>query len=194
MSTSTSSTSSWTVYEYNTWISQGCPENTKVKSLVLSFSGISDLSADIYKLSNLECLEIRHTTIATLPSEIGMLTLLSSLDISDTKIESGKDSISNLKNLSELFISLTNISDLTPVCKLVNLEALYAAKCRITELPVEISGLKNLTLLDISSNNIGLLKSQLVPFFKQLTFLGISKLSCCKMTLQYVLQNKKQFF
>ena len=192
MSTTSTSTS-WTVYEYNTWMSQGCPENTKVKSLVLSFSGISELSSDIYKLGDLECLEIRHTNITTLPSEIGLLTLLSSLDISDTKIESFPDSISNLKNLSELFISLTNISDLTPVCKLVNLEALYAAKTRITELPVEISNLKNLTLLDISSNNIKMAK-ELVSFFKTLTFLGVSTLSCCKMTLQHVLQNKKQFF
>jgi Leucine-rich repeat (LRR) protein len=161
----------WTIDQYNTWLSQGCPEDTNVKSLVLSFSSISELSSNIYKLPNLKCLKIRGTNISTLPSEIGLLTLLSTLDI-----------------------SFTNISDLKPVCKLVNLECLYASKTHITELPVEMVELKKLVVLDLANNNIRLMKSQLLLFFEQLTFLGINKMNCSEMTLQFIIFNKLQFF
>ena len=98
----------------------------QLEKLNLFSTKISDLNSKIKKLSNLEVIDIRLTSITTLPSEIGGLKRLKEIQFHILK-KPFPDSICNLKEIETLdgsfedvekpypkeFGNLTNIQRLT---------------------------------------------------------------------------------
>lgn len=56
-----------------------------VKKLDISMSKLKTISADIGKLTNLECLDLSFNTFGTLPAEIGQLKNLKYLNLTGTR-------------------------------------------------------------------------------------------------------------
>jgi len=187
---------SLTILEYNGRHSNRGFEDIYQLEIELKLDTISD-PENIYKLVNLELLDLTDNYIEDIPPEISNLTCLETLNlrlnciteiipemcnlISLSSLYLGENGITiipreicNLANLTELLLNNNFITEFPPeLCQLANLNLLALHNNTIKKIPPEISQLTNLKELYLSNNNIQEIPSELF----QLTNLSVLELT-----------------
>ena len=187
---------SLTILEYNGRHSNRGFEDIYQLEIELKLDTISD-PENIYKLVNLELLDLTDNYIEDIPPEISNLTCLETLNlrlnciteiipemcnlISLRSLYFGENGITiipreicNLANLTELLLNNNFITEFPPeLCQLANLSVLCLNNNTITKIPHELSQLTNLTELHLNNNNIEEIPSELF----QLTNLSVLELT-----------------
>ena len=98
-------------------------------------------------------LSYRHNQISELPAEIGKLSNLTTLYLSYNQLSELPTEIGKLSNLTTLYLRSNQLSELpAEIGKLSNLTTLYLSRNQLSQLPVEITKLTKLTELDIGGN------------------------------------------
>ena len=185
-----------TILEYCDLHSARGFENIYQLEIELKLDTISD-PENIYKLVNLELLDLTDNNIEDIPPEISNLTCLETLNLLYNGITEIIPEMCNLKSLSSLYFgyngitiipreicnltSLTElllndncITDFPPeLCQLANLSVLCLNNNTIIKIPHELSQLTNLTELHLNNNNIEEIPSELF----QLTNLSVLELT-----------------
>ena len=154
------------------------PENiyklVNLELLDLTDNSIEDISPEISNLTNLETLNLTYNGITEIIPEICNLKSLSSLYFGYNGITIIPREICNLTSLTELLLNDNCITDFPPeLCQLAKLSVLCLNNNTITKIPHELSQLTNLTELHLNNNNIEELPSELF----QLTNLSVLELT-----------------
>ena len=123
----------------------------KLKELSIFYCKTKHIPAEIFKLTNLEILEIKHSNDLTeLPKEIGNLTNLKKLSIGCGRLKKLPKEIGNLVNLKILEINSDDLTELPDeVYNLIKLKQL-ALTCNLKKISSNIKNLINLERLIIS--------------------------------------------
>lgn len=158
----------------------GMSTNNTLRTLSGRF--YNGLPKEVLSLTNLEMLDIRYCPIQELP-HLGSLTKLEKLIANDTKLQSIENiGLEGLSNLKEINLSGNpNIKSIEPLMNCKKLEKISCNRGDLANIPAEIGSLsqlkelqlaynkaltslpksfinlKNLTYLNISGTNIGLL-------------------------------------
>ena len=160
--------------------------------------GISELPAEIVKLTALSDLWINQTLLRDLPPAITQLTGLKRLSLWRNKFEEFPAALRGFTTLRHLELNCNAIESVPPLIgSLVGLKNLSFASNYITYLPDEVTQLTNLRFLNFSHNRLGTVPLQLgrLPSLKTLCLYnnGISVLpdemnkftNLTKLTLGY---------
>ncbi len=125
------------------------------KELDLSGQGLTEIPAEIGKLTQLETLSLWRNQISKIPEYITNLSNLTILNLGDNQISEIPECITNLSDLTELYLGGTQISEI-PDCitNLSNLTRLDLSGNQISKIPESIANLSNLTELNLGSNQI----------------------------------------
>jgi len=84
---------------------------------------LTEIPPEIFKLKNLERLELQENDITSIPSEIGNLTNLKLLALQENEITSIPPEIGNLTNLTGLLLYTNSITEIpSEIGNLINLE------------------------------------------------------------------------
>jgi Leucine-rich repeat (LRR) protein/GTPase SAR1 family protein len=125
------------------------------QKLDLSGQGITEIPAEIFKLTNLTYLDLSDNQITEIPVAIEKSTNLTKLDLSGNQITEIPVAIEKLTNLTNLLLSRNQITEIpAEIEKLTNLTYLDLSGNQITEIPVAIEKLTNLTILILNYNQI----------------------------------------
>ena len=117
-------------------------------------------SLTLSELYNLKKLDLTFLGMLEVPDNLGLLENLEELDLSGNRLTSLPKDIYNLNNLKILNLGSNiyggnNISELSKdIYKLYNLEGLSVVNTDITELPIEILTLENLSYIRISDDKL----------------------------------------
>jgi len=163
-------------------------QNNRLEKLPVNFSQLRSLVAlnisnnefkvfpvAITELENLHDLDISFNMITELPKEIGKMRALERLVIVGNQIAAFPDEASNLVALRILDCKRNQISDLSLICMLPNLQSLSSDHNTVCALGLSLG--PNLTTLDVSHNDITRLSLVRGPTDKSsysLTFLDLS--------------------
>ena len=154
------------------------PENiyklVNLELLDLTDNSIEDISPEISNLTNLETLNLTYNGITEIIPEMCQLPNLSSLYLGYNGVTSIPSEICTLAYLTELLLNDNCITEIPPeLCQLKNLSLLCLNNNTITEIPPEIYLLTNLKELYINNNNLIEIPSELF----QLTNLSVLELT-----------------
>ncbi len=142
--------------------------------LVLSYTELNELPAEIGSLTDLTLLYLNHTQLTNLPAEIGNLKNLKVLALNDTQLKMLPKEIGKLTKLTKLILCDTSLKKLpTEIGKLEELRTLYLNDTDLTELPTGIGELNNLKKLDLSRTQLAKLSAEIGKLTK-LTELDLS--------------------
>jgi internalin A len=134
-------------------IDQAADEQSNI--LDLSGNQITEIPAEIARLTHLNSLNISHNRITEIPVEIGELINLTDLNLRVNQITNIPTQIENLSRLNYLDLSHNKITEFpTPIIRLVGLRNLDLSDNAILCIPSEIGNLINLTDLNLRSNKI----------------------------------------
>jgi len=134
----------------------------KTNHLNLSRNQLSELPAEIGKLTNLTELYLSNNQLTELPAEIDKLTGLTALYFIDNQLSELPAEIGKLTNLTELYLNNNQLSALpAEIGKLTDLTQLDLIDNQLSELPAEIGKLTNLTRLDLSGNQLSELPAEI---------------------------------
>lgn len=107
------------------------------------------------KIDSTTKLSLRDCSLDSIPSEIFKLRNLEFLDLSLNIIKNVPDGISQLKNLKELSLSYNLIDKISPqISKLQQLETLWLLDNELNSIPDKICELKKLKELNLNGNQI----------------------------------------
>jgi len=124
-----------------------------------SFSILSD---ELFKLQNLQIINLQYCQIQSFPQKTGELKNLINLNLSGNQIVELPAEIGNLHQLKDLDLSQNQISTIPSEIKTLNkLTSLNLMLNELASLPPEIGFLKQLKSLDLSNNPITELPSQI---------------------------------
>ncbi len=128
---------------------------TNLNNLNLDDNKITEIPVAIEKLTNLTHLLLSGNKITEIPATIEKLTNLTNLDLSDNQITEIPATIEKLTNLTYLDLNYNQISEIPVIIeKLTKLTYLFLSDNQITEIPVAIEKLTNLTYLVLNNNQI----------------------------------------
>ncbi|KKL60587.1 hypothetical protein LCGC14_2203810, partial [marine sediment metagenome] len=129
---------------FATWIEQN-KSNITGTSLWLVGKQLYYLPKALFKLTQLQELDLRENNLTTLPGEIGNLTQLQSLSLWDNNLTSLPPGIGNLTQLRHLDLTNNNLTSLPgEIGNLTNLHYLNLWNNNLTSLPPEIGNLIHL--------------------------------------------------
>lgn len=139
-----------------------------LESLYIDGNQIEYLPAEIGNLTRLEELDININMLTSLPAEFGTLSKLKTLDISRNDLRDMPIALFGLENLETLYIGENHIQKISPrICNLRNLKYLNFGNSgeglrywagsteydnEISSLPIEITQLENLEIIDLRGN------------------------------------------
>ena len=129
-----------------------------LQSLELSFNGLTVIPYEIKKLINLRSLQFDGNNIEQLPDSIGCLRKLTFIDVSDNKLNSIPDSLCELKEtLTTLYLAKNNLHKLPDnFFNLVKLRRLNITDNPIASFPVGFDNIAELESLDCYNTRIPL--------------------------------------
>ncbi len=123
-----------------------------VKGLYIDGFKGNAIPKSVAKMTNMESMVIKHSSITEIPDFIGRLKKLKTLAFQYSKISKISDSISNLRHLERLEIvdaRLTSID--SNVCTLTHLTHLNFLGNKISQISPTITNLTKLKMLNIST-------------------------------------------
>lgn len=122
----------------------------KVIKLKLRNKKLKKIPNEVFKLTNLQYLDLSKSNIKEIPEEIELLTHLQVLILSKNDIETLPKTIGNLKQLRVLNLSQNKLIALPPqIGMLENLEKMDLWSNNIEVFPLEFKNLKHLKTLDL---------------------------------------------
>lgn len=152
----------------------------------LRFNYATKIPSQLFDLTQLKTLEIRHSDVDKLPASIGQLEALEYLYLSDNSLKELPEEIGLLKNLKVLDLSNNNLISLPKsIGQLSKLEQLILNGNQLKELPFEFGHL-NIHKLDLGSNFF----IQLPESFKNLTrleYLNMEKNEIYRLTESFTI-------
>lgn len=141
---------------------------TALRVLLCSDNSISVIPPEIGSLVNLQKLDLSSNKIALLPAEIGSLVNLVDLDVRHNNIEMLPPEIAQLKALQTLRLWGNKLTTLDPgITKLKELKELYLKDNRLTTLPMGITTMK-FTYIDFIGNKMCHLNAKLDAWAKKI--------------------------
>ncbi|KAM6916142.1 leucine-rich repeat-containing protein 18 [Xenentodon cancila] len=123
--------------------------------LVLNNMGIRVFPKSLFKLTNVDELDLSRNLLQTLPDNLGNLTSLRWLDLHGNKLESVPESIGNLVGLTHLNLannSLTSAGLPSSIGSLTNLKSLNLGMNQLDALPPTLERLDSLQELGLFDN------------------------------------------
>ncbi|MDD3302065.1 MAG: pre-peptidase C-terminal domain-containing protein [Candidatus Gracilibacteria bacterium] len=128
---------------------------SNLEGLDISRNGLSEMPPEIGNLTKLQHIVAYSNGFTTLPSEIGNLTKLKNIDLFNNQITTLPVEFGNLVSLEEFYITYNPLESFpSSIGNLVNLKILVADQASLISLPVEIGNLINLLTLNLSYNQI----------------------------------------
>jgi hypothetical protein len=143
-------------------------KSINLETLYIMGNQIEYLPAEIGNLTQLEELDLNLNLLTSLPSEFGQLENLAKLDISRNDFTELPDELFNLNNLQELYAGENHITAINPeISRLQHLRILSLGNSgaglmywagetdydnEISNLPLELTHLKELEILDLRGN------------------------------------------
>lgn len=106
-----------------------------LRVLVVDKTPISYLPKELYNLTRLISLSIRHAGLKTISDDIQRLTLLESLEVKDNELTSLPFAFRQLNRLGTLDVSSNPIQSLNSVEGMNSLRFFWATKCQLKEIP-----------------------------------------------------------
>ncbi|KAK1332760.1 hypothetical protein QTO34_007443 [Cnephaeus nilssonii] len=145
--------------ERNLLLRQSSPSEGRGKGsskFVFELSGEhwTELPDSLKEQTHLKEWHISHTLIETIPAYIKLFQAMRILDLPKNQLSHLPAEIGCLKNLKELNVSFNHLKSIPPeLGECENLEKLdCSGNLELTELPFELSNLKQVTFVDISAN------------------------------------------
>lgn len=133
-----------------------------LQELDLSFNRLRSLPPEIGRLKKLERLLLAHNELDSLPFELGRLRFLKELRIEDNQIGDWPEVLNDLPQLERLDLSRNQLKNLPDSAgRLSRLRELNLARNLITKLPAAIGRWTELRALDLSRNRLSRLASDL---------------------------------
>jgi small GTP-binding protein len=131
-------------------------------TLYLGGMGITTLPPELFQLTNLTELDLRHNQFSSLPSEICKLTNLQKLNLWNNRLSDQYSAICQLPNLAVLDLRNNQFKSLPPeICNLRNLKELNLYGNYISRLSREIEQLTKLTWLNLGHNHFSILPPEI---------------------------------
>jgi len=125
----------------------------KLKTISLSNRGITELPAEIGKLSLVQKLDLSYNYIKKLPVEFSRLTNLRSVYFNHNQIDELPDSVGNMQSLTILDLSHNQIHSIPEsIGNLNNLEHLDLSFNKLKRLPLNLVNLTGLKKLYLENN------------------------------------------
>ncbi|XP_034537075.1 leucine-rich repeat-containing protein 18 [Notolabrus celidotus] len=152
------------------------------RRLTLSKMGIITFPQCLFKLTNVDELDLSRNLIQKLPENIGSFSSLRWLDLHSNKLESLPESIGNLVGLTHLNLSnndLTSAGLPYSLGSLTNLKSLNLGLNQLDTLPPSMAGLDNLKELGLFDNRF----TKLPEFVKELR--NLNKVNTRRNPLSY---------
>ncbi|CAF4154885.1 unnamed protein product, partial [Rotaria magnacalcarata] len=113
------------------------------------------LPADINKLSNLRELSVTSCSLEDVPSSVGNLQNLESLDFSGNRLAGLPNNLGSLNSVRSLKLNFNPIiSSLQEIAAFGNLRSLYLVGCGLKEIPLAITNMTMLEIIDIGANEL----------------------------------------
>ncbi|XP_036189676.1 leucine-rich repeat-containing protein 2 [Myotis myotis] len=145
--------------ERNSLLRQSLPSKGRDKGsskFVFELSGEhwTELPDALKEQTHLKEWHINHTRIEALPAYVRLFQAMRILDLPKNQISHLPAEIGCLKNLKELNVSFNHLKSIPPeLGECENLEKLdCSGNLELTELPFELSNLKQVTFVDLSAN------------------------------------------
>lgn len=130
--------------------------------LYLGGMGITTLPPEIFQLTNLTELDLRHNQFSSLPPEICKLTNLQKLNLWNNRLSDQYSAICQLPNLTVLDLCNNQFKSLPPeICNLMNLKKLNLYGNYISRLPRGIDQLTELMWLNLGHNHFSILPPEI---------------------------------
>lgn len=130
-------------------------ELPEVTQLFLYWASLKEIPDLIYRMPNLEHLNLEGNRITSVPEKLSSCKQLKKLELGTNAIHS-PESLKNLPpNLTKLDLSNNTIGEISShITHLKNLEELHLNSCGIKRIPPQIKQLKKLKILDLYNNQI----------------------------------------
>jgi hypothetical protein len=135
----------------------------------------TEIPDGVFKLTELETLEMYSNQISTIPKEISSLTKLKHLNLQYNLIEEIPNEVFQLKNLEEMVLLNNDLKSLSPeICKCTSLKTIQVSGHSLNALPLCMKDMTNLEELVIQSDSINILMEDLKQFknLKKLSVFG----------------------
>lgn len=123
--------------------------------LTLSNMGLTSFPKCLFKLTNVNELDLSRNLIQKLPDNIGNLSSLKWLDVHSNKLESVPESIGNLVGLTHLNLANNRLNSAglpSTLGSLTNLKSLNLGMNQLNALPPTLAALRNLQELGLFDN------------------------------------------
>jgi hypothetical protein len=148
--------------------------------LSLANCKLTEWPVDIRKLRKLIFLDLSSNQIRLIPEEIGYLSTLEKLNLQKNQITSMHDAIGCLRNLEEIYLSenprFRTIATSLGECR--NLRKILVNNCNLSRIPMELTYLFQLDILQLSNNII----TELPNTLGRLTTMSLLDVSNNKLT------------
>ncbi|XP_078052331.1 leucine-rich repeat-containing protein 47 [Augochlora pura] len=143
-------------------VSQDIEKLQNLTTLVLHSNQITKLPDTIDKLEKLKFFDCSRNKLISLPNQLGKLPQLTTLNLSSNILESLPSQALNVK-LSVLNLSNNKFEDFPDVCypNLIHLSEIYVNGNKIKNIPVTISQLPSLKILNIADNSISVVPGEI---------------------------------
>ncbi|XP_076643623.1 leucine-rich repeat-containing protein 47 [Halictus rubicundus] len=136
-------------------------------TLVLHSNQISKLPGTIDKLEKLKVFDCSRNKLPSLPDQLGNLPQLTTLNLSSNILVSLPSQAANVK-LSVLNLSNNKFENFPDICypELIHLSEIYVNGNQIKDIPVTISQLPSLKILNVADNSISVVPGEIADCYK----------------------------
>lgn len=148
-------------------------ENKNIEEIIIAANPLQSIPPEINNLTRLKSLAVDRTKISEINVDLSKMTALEDFSISHNELKIVPEQIKNIPNLKELSLNDNRLESISFVdLRLVKLESLDLYSNKITELSKETKFLINLKRLQIFDNQIGEIPDNISDLVK-LEFLEI---------------------